>query len=89
MKLAFVGKGGSGKTTLAALLSRYLASQRLPVLAIDAIRGALEARFGVRLAFQNCHRVAVFRRDRSDDAYRGFVSARAQILNQQPELVDC
>jgi CO dehydrogenase maturation factor len=36
MKLAFVGKGGSGKTTLAALFSRYLASEGLPVLAIDA-----------------------------------------------------
>jgi CO dehydrogenase maturation factor len=36
MRLAFVGKGGSGKTTLAALFSRYLASQGLPVLAIDA-----------------------------------------------------
>jgi CO dehydrogenase maturation factor len=36
MKLAFVGKGGSGKTTLAALFSRYLVSEGLPVLAIDA-----------------------------------------------------
>jgi CO dehydrogenase maturation factor len=36
MKVAFVGKGGSGKTTLSALFSRYLASQLSPVLAIDA-----------------------------------------------------
>lgn len=36
MKLAFVGKGGSGKTTLTALFSRHLASEGLPVLAIDA-----------------------------------------------------
>jgi len=36
MKLAFVGKGGSGKTTLAALFSRHLATAGLPVLAIDA-----------------------------------------------------
>jgi CO dehydrogenase maturation factor len=36
MKIAFVGKGGSGKTTLSSLFSRYLASQNLPVLAIDA-----------------------------------------------------
>jgi len=36
MRIAFVGKGGSGKTTLTALLSLYLASQKLPVLAIDA-----------------------------------------------------
>ena len=36
MKLAFVGKGGSGKTTLAALFSRHLARKGLPVLAVDA-----------------------------------------------------
>ncbi|WP_018353473.1 AAA family ATPase [Longispora albida] len=36
MKIAFVGKGGSGKTTLAALFSRYLASTGAPVLAVDA-----------------------------------------------------
>ncbi|MGH3328686.1 MAG: AAA family ATPase, partial [Streptomycetales bacterium] len=36
MKIAFVGKGGSGKTTLSSLLTRYLAAQGLPVVAIDA-----------------------------------------------------
>lgn len=34
MKMAFVGKGGSGKTTLAALTARRLAGE--PLLAIDA-----------------------------------------------------
>lgn len=36
MRIAFVGKGGSGKTTLSALFSRYLVAQKLSVLAIDA-----------------------------------------------------
>jgi CO dehydrogenase maturation factor len=38
MKIAFVGKGGSGKTTLAALFARTLATApgRPPPLAIDA-----------------------------------------------------
>ena len=36
MKIAFVGKGGSGKTTLSALWARWLAGQGRPVLAIDA-----------------------------------------------------
>jgi CO dehydrogenase maturation factor len=36
MRIAFVGKGGSGKTTSAAMFSRYLAAQDLRVLAIDA-----------------------------------------------------
>ncbi|MDA0638444.1 ATP-binding protein [Nonomuraea sp. MCN248] len=36
MRVAFVGKGGSGKTTLSALFARYLASRGAPVVAIDA-----------------------------------------------------
>ncbi|MFI0449568.1 ATP-binding protein [Actinomadura sp. 6N118] len=36
MKVAFVGKGGSGKTTLSSLFVRHLAAQGLPVVAVDA-----------------------------------------------------
>jgi CO dehydrogenase maturation factor len=36
MKIAFVGKGGSGKTTLSSLFIRQLAAQRTPVVAVDA-----------------------------------------------------
>lgn len=36
MKIAFVGKGGSGKTTIASLFIKYLQSQGQPVLAIDS-----------------------------------------------------
>ncbi|RFU40782.1 ATP-binding protein [Actinomadura logoneensis] len=36
MKVAFVGKGGSGKTTLAALFVRHLTAKGLPVVAVDA-----------------------------------------------------
>lgn len=35
MRVAFVGKGGSGKTTLSALFSRHLARSGVPVVAID------------------------------------------------------
>jgi hypothetical protein len=64
--------------------------QLLRALASDAIRGGLERHFGVKLAFQNCHRVAVFRPSAVDSArYRAFISARGQLLNQSPELRDC
>ncbi|WP_410601593.1 SCO5389 family protein [Amycolatopsis sp. lyj-90] len=64
--------------------------QLLRALASDAIRGGLERHFGVKLAFQNCHRVAVFKRSQVDsDRYRAFVSVRGQLLNQSPELRDC
>ena len=92
MKVAFVGKGGAGKTTLSALFVRHLAASGATVwaLASDAIRGALERHFGVRLAFQNCHRVAAFRLCAvGGDRYRAFVSPCGQLLNQSPELRDC
>ncbi|MEU8758590.1 ATP-binding protein [Streptomyces sp. NPDC048659] len=36
MKIAFVGKGGSGKTTLSSLFIRHLAAADAPVIAVDA-----------------------------------------------------
>jgi CO dehydrogenase maturation factor len=36
MKIAFVGKGGSGKTTLSSLFVRYLVAAGAPVVAVDA-----------------------------------------------------
>jgi CO dehydrogenase maturation factor len=36
VKIAFVGKGGSGKTTLSSLFVRHLVDRRRPALAIDA-----------------------------------------------------
>ncbi|MEU2610180.1 SCO5389 family protein [Micromonospora sp. NPDC007271] len=64
--------------------------QLLRALASDAIRASLERHFGVKLAFQNCHRVAAFRLGAVDsDTYRRFISTRGQLLNQSPELRDC
>ncbi|WP_037572745.1 SCO5389 family protein [Phaeacidiphilus oryzae] len=70
--------------------SEQARGQLLRAMASDAIRGALQRHFGVRLAFQNCHRVAVFTPGpRSDERYTRFTSIRAQLLNQSPELRDC
>jgi hypothetical protein len=62
--------------------------QLLRLMASDAMRAAVERRYGVRLAFQNCHRAAVFR-PAATAALAEFTSARSQLLNQSPELVDC
>jgi len=48
MRIAFCGKGGSGKTSLATLFIRYLESQNLPVLAID---GDINQHLGTALGF--------------------------------------
>ncbi|MEE1832269.1 SCO5389 family protein [Streptomyces sp. SP17KL33] len=64
--------------------------QLLRALSSDAIRGSLERHFGVALAFQNCHRVAVFPPEaRGGETYVRFTSLRSQILNQSPEFRDC
>jgi hypothetical protein len=64
--------------------------QLLRALASDAIRGGLERHFGVKLAFQNCHKVAAFRLAAvGGQRYQAFISPRGQLLNQSPELRDC
>ncbi|MEJ3744106.1 SCO5389 family protein [Actinomycetes bacterium KLBMP 9797] len=64
--------------------------QLLRALASDSIRGALERHFGVKLAFQNCHRVAAFKLSAvGGETYQEFISPLAQIRNQSPELRDC
>lgn len=60
----------------------------LRLLASDAMRGAVERHFGVRVAFQNCHRLALFD-PTAREAYGDFVSPREQVLNQRPEFVNC
>jgi hypothetical protein len=62
--------------------------QLLRMMASDAMRAVVERHFGVRLAFQNCHRAAAFRPS-ATAAFTAFTSPRAQLLNQSPELVDC
>jgi hypothetical protein len=64
--------------------------QLLRAMSSNAIRGALERHFHVALAFQNCHRVAVFAPNatQSND-YLEFISLKSQVLNQRPEFVNC
>jgi hypothetical protein len=62
--------------------------QLLRMMASDAMRTAVERHYGVRLAFQNCHRAAVFRPD-ATTALAEFTSTRSQLLNQSPELRNC
>jgi hypothetical protein len=62
--------------------------QLLRLMASDGMRAAIERRYGVRLAFQNCHRAAAFR-PAAEAALAEFTSPAAQLLNQKPELVNC
>jgi len=62
--------------------------QLLRLVGSDSMRAAVERHFNVRLAFQNCHRLAMFD-PAAHREYGEFISPRAQLLNQGPELVNC
>jgi hypothetical protein len=62
--------------------------QVLRLAASNAMRDAIGRLYGVRVAFQNCHALAVFD-PAATEAYAEFTSPRAQLLNQSPELVNC
>ncbi|MDL4775974.1 SCO5389 family protein [Actinomadura xylanilytica] len=62
--------------------------QMFRMFSSDSMRNAIQRHFGVRLAFQNCCKPGVFRPD-AKDAYEAFVSPEAQLLNQDPTLVNC
>ncbi|HWD03362.1 MAG TPA: SCO5389 family protein [Amycolatopsis sp.] len=62
--------------------------QLFRLVASDSMRAAVEQHYGVRMAFQNCCKVGMFKPG-AVEQYREFTSARAQILNQKPELINC
>lgn len=62
--------------------------QLLRLMASDAMRAVIERHYDVKLAFQNCHRAAVFGPGAAA-ARAAFTSARSQLLNQSPELINC
>lgn len=64
--------------------------QLLRLMASDPMRAALERQYGVKLAFQNCCTSGAFRPEAiGGPIYQEFTSARGQLLNQSPELVNC
>lgn len=64
--------------------------QLLRAMASTSIREAIERHFGVRAAFQNCHKTRFFPADGSEsEEYRRFTSPEAQLANQSQELTDC
>lgn len=50
MRIAFCGKGGSGKSTVSSLFARYLANKNLPVLVMD---GDINQHLGRALGFSD------------------------------------
>jgi hypothetical protein len=62
--------------------------QLFRLVSSDSMRGAVQRRFGVRLAFQNCCKVGLFTPE-AEAEYHEFITPRAQLLNQDPLLLNC
>jgi hypothetical protein len=62
--------------------------QLFRLVSSDAMRGAVERHFGVRMAFQNCCKVGFFQPTAVAE-HAEFITPRAQVLNQKPELINC
>jgi hypothetical protein len=54
----------------------------------DAMRGTVQRHVRIRMAFQNCCKVGLFRLDATEE-YEAFISPPAQLLNQDPSLLNC
>jgi hypothetical protein len=64
--------------------------QLLRALASSSMRSAVERHFDVTLEFRNCCHLAVFANFAvNGEAHQEFVSPRAQLLNQSPQLLSC
>jgi hypothetical protein len=62
--------------------------QLLRMMASNAIRTAIESRYGVRLAFRNCHAIACFMPG-EDKNFELWTSIESQIIHQSPDQVHC
>ena len=83
MKIAVVGKGGSGKTTVAAIIARSLASQGRTVIALDC---DTNPNLGLSLGFglQRTAELAAIRQSMDDAEGAGAVHAEtaAELLTR-------
>jgi CO dehydrogenase maturation factor len=84
VKIAFVGKGGSGKTTLASLLARQLASRGLPVLAIDA---DINQHLGVALGLDDAQAAALPAMGDHLDAIKEYLRGTNQLIRSAAAMV--
>lgn len=78
MKVAVVGKGGSGKTTTAAVLARTLSRQGVPTLALDC---DTNPNLGLSLGFGEERTEALIAvRDAVDEGEEEHPSSAAELL---------
>lgn len=80
MKVAVVGKGGSGKTTTAAIIARTLARQGVPTLALDC---DTNPNLGLSLGFGEARTEGLLAiRDAVDEGAEEHAASASELLDR-------
>ncbi|MDB4349344.1 AAA family ATPase [Omnitrophica bacterium] len=85
MKIAFAGKGGTGKTTLSALLIRLLADKESEVLAVDCDP---DSNLGIALGFKDADKITPIIKMEGLIRERMDVSADGTLFKLNPKIDD-
>ena len=85
MRLAFCGKGGSGKSTLCSLFARYMASQKHPVLVID---GDINQHVGNAIGFSDDEIEALPKMGMDQDMLRTYMRGTNQRIAGPDKMVE-
>lgn len=85
MRIAFCGKGGSGKTTLASLFIRYLDHHHHPVLAID---GDINQHLGHALGFSAADIAALPKLGQRQDVLQNYVRGQNPRIRKAEDIIE-
>ena len=85
MRIAFCGKGGSGKTTLASLFIRYLDHHNHPVLAID---GDINQHLGHALGLPAAQIAALPKLGQRQDVLQSYVRGTNARIRKAEDIIE-
>ena len=85
MRLAYCGKGGSGKSTICSLFARYLAKNNYPVLVVD---GDINQHVGLAMGFSEEDITNVPKMGNDQDALRNYVYGNNQYIEGPDKIME-